>query len=59
MAGFSDRDLPGQEEMNMEEMKHVIEPKYKDKLFRMLFHEKEQLLSLYNALAGRNYTNPD
>lgn len=31
--------------------------KYKDTLFRMLFNDKEQLLSLYNALNGTAYTD--
>ena len=30
---------------------------YKDTIFRMLYHDKENLLSLYNAVNGRNYTN--
>ncbi|MBR3770687.1 MAG: Rpn family recombination-promoting nuclease/putative transposase [Clostridium sp.] len=42
-----------------EKMKSVIEPKYKDTLFRMIFHEKEQLLCLYNAMAGKSYTDPE
>ena len=33
--------------------------KYKDTVFRMLFKEKENLLSLYNAVNGTNYTNVD
>mgnify|MGYP004541305615 CR=1 FL=1 len=33
--------------------------KYKDTIFRMLYREKENLLSLYNAMNDRNYTNPD
>ncbi len=41
----------------------TLEPKYnrqyKDSLFRILFSEKEELLSLYNAVAGTNYTNPE
>ncbi len=32
---------------------------YKDSLFRMIFREKENLLSLYNAISGTNYDNPD
>ena len=32
---------------------------YKDTVFRMLFADKENLLSLYNAMNGRNYSNPD
>ena len=33
--------------------------KYKDVLFRHLFREKKDLLSLYNALNGSTYENPD
>ena len=32
---------------------------YKDTVFRMLFSDKKNLLSLYNAVNGRNYTNPE
>ena len=32
---------------------------YKDTVFRMLFREKENLLSLYNALNHTTYTNVD
>lgn len=32
---------------------------YKDTLFRMLFRDKENLLSLYNAVNGTNYTDTD
>ena len=34
-------------------------PPYKDTIFRMLYHDKENLLSLYNAVNGRNYTNAE
>ncbi|MBD5546166.1 MAG: hypothetical protein HDQ97_01970, partial [Lachnospiraceae bacterium] len=30
---------------------------YKDTMFRMLFKEKENLLSLYNAVNKTSYTN--
>ena len=33
--------------------------KYKDVLFRKLFHNKQDLLDLYNALNGSTYTNPE
>ena len=33
--------------------------KYKDTIFRMLFSDKKNLLSLYNALNGKNYSNCD
>ena len=32
---------------------------YKDRLFHMLFSDKSALLSLYNALNGTHYDNPD
>ena len=32
---------------------------YKDTVFRMLFREKENLLSLYNAVNHSDYDNPD
>ena len=33
--------------------------KYRDKLFRFLFRDKKDLLDLYNALNGTDYTDPD
>ena len=33
--------------------------KYKDTLFRMLFSDKENLLSFYNAVNGTAYTDPE
>ena len=32
---------------------------YKDTVFRMLFSDKKNLLSLYDAINGRSYTNPE
>ena len=32
---------------------------YKDRMFRMIFSEKEKLLELYNAVSGKNYKDPD
>lgn len=32
---------------------------FKDSLFRMVFQEKEELLSLYNAVNDSHYTNAD
>lgn len=41
-------------------MKEIyVQRNYKDTLFRMLFKEKENLLSLYNALNGTAYTNAE
>ena len=33
--------------------------KYKDTEFRILFSDKEHLLSLYNAVSGKTYTDPE
>ncbi len=32
---------------------------HKDRLFRLLFSSKKELLQLYNAVRGSDYTNPD
>ena len=32
---------------------------YRDRLFRMVFREKKNLLSLYNAVNGTHYTNEE
>lgn len=37
----------------------AVQRNYKDTVFRMLFREKENLLSLYNALNGTNYEDTD
>ena len=37
----------------------VANRKYKDTIFRMLFSDKKNLLSLYNALNGKNYGDCD
>ncbi len=36
-----------------------INRNYKDRLFRLAFQEKGDLLDLYNAVSGRQYTNPE
>lgn len=36
-----------------------VNRKYKDRLFRIVFREKEDLLDLYNAVNGSNYDNPE
>lgn len=46
--------------MNIEkDTYYKIERNFKDTLFRMLFNEKERLLSLYNAISGSHYTDPN
>ena len=37
----------------------IVQRNYKDTVFRMIFREKENLLSLYNALNGTDYGNVD
>ncbi len=37
----------------------VVKRNYKDSVFRMLFSDKASLLSLFNALTGSHYENPD
>ena len=36
-----------------------INRNYKDRLFRLIFCEKKDLLELYNAINGSSYENPD
>lgn len=44
----------------MEDKRNVtVNRKHKDSLFRIIFKEKKELLSLYNALAGTAYENED
>lgn len=37
---------------------HKIDKKYKDRLFRLIFQDKKDLLELYNAINNSDYTNP-
>ena len=36
-----------------------VQRNYKDTLFRMIFSDKEALLSLYNAISEKDYKDPD
>ena len=38
---------------------YKLNTKYKDRLFRLIFHEKKELLELYNAVNESDYTNPE
>ena len=38
---------------------YYLNRKYKDRLFRFIFNDKENLLQLYNAINGSHYSNPD
>ena len=44
---------------NVEEETLIANREYKDTVFRMLFSEKTELLSLYNALNGTSYKDPE
>ena len=37
----------------------VANRKFKDTIFRMLFSDRKNLLSLYNAINMRDYENPE
>ncbi len=39
--------------------KVTVNRKHKDSLFRIIFKDKKELLSLYNALAGTTYQNTE
>lgn len=41
------------------ETEQQVNRKYKDTLFRMIFADKLNLLDLYNAVNGTNYTDPN
>ena len=46
----------------MEETKATgnrVNLKYKDRLFKLIFQRKEDMLQLYNAVNGTDYQNPD
>lgn len=38
---------------------YKVNRKYKDRLFRIIFKDKRDLLQLYNAINNSNYTNPN
>ena len=37
----------------------MVNRNYKDTIFRMLFSDRKNLLSLYNAINGTSYLNPE
>ena len=37
----------------------IVNRTYKDRLFKIIFEDKKELLNLYNALTGKDYQNPD
>ena len=38
---------------------YKLNTKYKDRLFRLIFNDRQKLLELYNAVNESPYTNPD
>ena len=43
----------------MADERNNVNREYKDRLFKRIFREKEDLLQLYNAVNGTNYDNPE
>ena len=39
--------------------RNCVNREYKDRLFKLVFREKEDLLQLYNAVNGTDYANPE
>jgi len=52
-------EVPCKGELNMEDKKPKAKREYKDTVFRMLFSDKKNLLSLYNAVTGRAHENAE
>lgn len=48
-----------EEDMHLEELVLYPDRKYKDRVFRMLFNNKQELMVLYNAINNTNYDNPE
>lgn len=44
---------------DMKENSATVNRKYKDRLFRLIFNNKKDLLDLYNAVNGTGYTNEE
>ena len=45
--------------MEVGNMEKQLNKKYKDRVFRIVFRDKESLLELYNAVNGTQYEDPD
>ena len=43
----------------MTDERNNVNREYKDRLFKLVFREKEDLLQLYNAVNGTDYANPE
>ena len=49
----------GKHKTQQEKQAPVPNRTYKSRMFEMIFSDKKELLELYNAINGTNYTNPD
>ena len=47
------------DDMRLEELMLYPDNKYKDRVFRMLFNNKQELMDLYNAINNTTYDNPE
>ena len=47
------------EPVQQKEKSLAVNRVYKSRIFTMIFQDKEKLLELYNAISGKNYTNPE
>jgi hypothetical protein len=56
---LTDEELNMELELKLETYAPTLNRKYKDHIFRAIFKEKEQFLTLYNAVNGTDYNNPD
>ena len=57
---FSTESSAGYGGRNMNKDKfNPVQRNYKDTLFRLIFSDKEALLSLYNAMSGNDYDDPE
>lgn len=53
------RKQTGRRQARRHHLVAVADRRYKDTVFRMLFREKDRLLSLYNGVSGKHYTDPE
>ena len=64
MKELTEKQINGLKELGLEDLipSTVVNDKYKDRLFKMIFgnpENKEWTLSLYNAVNGSHYENAD
>lgn len=55
-----EKETPEKKQQQKEQQEtKLAKRQYRDTVFRMLFRDKEHLLELYNAVSGRNCTDPE